>query len=198
MPAANEQRYNDRVQTQVFELHGTLDRSDLTRFQYFHTLRRTWPVAVFVALILILVLPLGALAMIANPDSDWRPVLTNALPFVLLLVFWLFLLGGMPFRNARKALTTQGYLREPITYTFTDETISGTGPSIRWSIAWNVMKRIRETRSLFLLYHAPNVAVILPKRFFQSSSEMDAWRQFVATYLDSKRIDKLSFVARLC
>ena len=61
-----ESRYNDPMQTQVFELQGTLDLRDLTRFQYFHTLRRTWPLAVFFALILIFVLPLAVLAMAAK------------------------------------------------------------------------------------------------------------------------------------
>ena len=150
------------------------------------------------ALILILVVPLVALAIIANPDSGWRQVLTNALPFFALLVLWLLLLGAMPYRNARQALTAQTYVREPITYTLTDETISAAGPSVRWSLAWNVMKRMCETKSLFLLYHAPNLAVIVPKRFFQSASEMQAWRQFVSVHLDSKRIDKPNFVARLC
>ena len=65
----------------MFEIHGTFDLNDLIRFQYFHTLRRTWPVAVFVALILILIAPLGALAII---------------------------LGVMPCRNAKKALIAQG------------------------------------------------------------------------------------------
>ena len=195
---ASESHYNNRVQTQVFELHGVLGLGDLTRFQYFHALRRAWPIAMFAALILIFVLPLGVLAMTLNPNSDWRTVFTNALPFVLLLALWLFLLGVMPYRYARKMLKAQGYLQEPITYTFTDETISGVGSSTHWSLAWNVMKRIRETKSLFLLYHAPNIAIIVPKRFFQSESEMEAWRQFVTRYLDSKRIDKLGLVARMC
>src|SRR5438067_2122232 len=78
------------------QLYGTLDLGDLARFQYFHTFRRTWPVAVVAVLILTLVMPLSTLAIIANPDSDLRPIFTNALPFALLLVLLLFLLGPMP------------------------------------------------------------------------------------------------------
>jgi hypothetical protein len=187
------------VQTQpAFELHGTFDIADMTRFQYFHTLRGLWPIAIFAVLVLILFVPLLVLTAVANPESDWRTVLTNALPFFLLLLFWLFILGVMPLRNARKQLVTQSYLREPITYIFTSETISGTGPSMHWSTAWSVMKRIRETKSLFLLYHGPNIAVIVPKRFFQNPSEMENWRQLVMTSMDPKRIDKPGFVGRLC
>jgi hypothetical protein len=136
--------------------------------------------------------------VIADPDSDWRTVITNALPFILVLVLWPCLLGIMPYRNARKLLATQSHLREPITYSFTDETISGTGPSAQWSIAWSLVKHIRETKSLFLLYHHPNIAIVVPKRFFQGASEMETWRQFVVTHLDSNRMDKPGFVARWC
>jgi hypothetical protein len=153
---------------------------------------------VFATLVLVFVAPLGALALIANPESGWRQIFTNALPFFALVVLWLLLLGAMPYRNARKALTTQSYARETITYTFTDEVISAAGPSVHWSIAWSAMIRMRETRSLFLFYHAPNLAVLVPKRFFQNASEMQEWRRFVSTRLDSKRTDKPGLVARLC
>jgi hypothetical protein len=195
---AYEDGYNYLVQTYVIELNGTLGRADLTRFQYFHALRRTWPIAILAALILILFVPALGFVYIAYPEFEWRTVITNAIPFALLLAFWIYVLGIMPYRHARKALATQSYLREPIDYIFTEETISGTGRSAQWSVGWNVMKRIIETKSLFLLYHHSNVAVVVPKRFFQSASEMDTWRQFAAMHMDSKQIDKPGFVARLC
>jgi hypothetical protein len=105
---AGEKGYDRCVQTQsAFELNGTLDLADMTRFQYFHSLRRTWPIAVFAALVMLLLVPILALTVIANPESDWRTILTNALPFFLLLLFWLFFLGVMPRRNARKQLAAQ-------------------------------------------------------------------------------------------
>lgn len=170
----------------------------MTRFQYFHTLRRTWPIAFLAALVLLILVPIFTLTVITNPETDWLTIFKNALPFFFLLLLWLFLLGVLPRRNARKQLAAQSYLREPITYLFTCEAITGTGPSARWSIAWNVLKRVRETKSLFVFYHGPNIGVIAPKRFFQSSSEMEKWRQLVVTYLDTKRIEKPGFVGRLC
>ena len=103
-----------------------------------------------------------------------------------------------PPETARKGLASQAYLREPITYAFTADTISGTSPSVQWTIGWSVVKRICETKSLFLVYQTSNAAVIVPKRFFQDPSEIDSWRQFVGAHLDSKRIEKPGFVARFC
>jgi hypothetical protein len=186
------------VSTQVLELQGTLNLADVLRFQYFHTLRRTWPIAAFIILFVLLVVPLAVFAVVANPESGWTPVIKNALPFLLLLLLWFILLGIMPYRNARKVLASQAYLREPIAYTFTDEAISGTGPSTQWRIAWSVVKRIRETKSLFLVYQAPNLAIIVPKRFFQNHSHLDSWRQLVAAQVGSKCVETPGFVGRFC
>lgn len=75
----DENRYDCRVQTQsTVELHGTLSVTDLTRFQYFHFLRRSWPIVVLFALFLIVLVPLFALTAIANPESGWRPCLRTS------------------------------------------------------------------------------------------------------------------------
>jgi hypothetical protein len=189
------------VQTEsVVELHGTLGIAELKRFQYFHTLRRGWLIVVVVALVLILLLlfPQFALISSANPEYDWRAALTNATPFIILLLFWALVIGVIPYRTARKQLAAQSYLREPITYVFTSETISGTGISASWSIVWNVLKRVQETESLFLLYHGPNIAVIVPKRFFQSPAEMERWCQLVLACIAPKRIEKPGLIGRWC
>jgi len=165
------------------------------RFQYFHTWRRIWPIAVFVALIIIALVPLLVLIAISNPVYVWHYIFTNAPSFVIFLLFLALIMGFMPYRNARKQFAAQSFLREPITYVFTFETVSGTGPSASWSIAWNVLKRIQETRSLFLLYQGPNIAVIVPKRFFQSTAEMEKWRELCVAH---KRIDKPGVVGRWC
>jgi hypothetical protein len=53
---------------------------------------------------------------------------------------------------------------------------------------WDLLKAIHETRSLFLLYHAPNRAVVLPKRFFASPEELKGWRDFASRHVDAKRM----------
>jgi len=113
-----------------------------------------------------------------------------------LLAIWVFLLGFMPYRNAKKVMVAQKYLREPITYTFTEEGLSGSSSSTSYTLAWDVFKKVRESKSLFLLYHGTNIAIVLPKHFFQNEAQIEDWRQFAATHLESKRIDKPSVVAR--
>jgi hypothetical protein len=181
--------------TSPVELHGTLGLAELTRFQYFHILRRSWPLVVVV---LIFIVPILASAAIANPDPNARAMLTNVTPLLLLLLFYTLSIGVMPYRNARKQLTAQSYLREPITYIFTSETISCSGTNASWSMAWNILQKLRETKSLFVLYHGLNLAVIVPKRFFQNAAEMEKWRQLVLGCVAPKRIEKPGLIGRWC
>src|SRR5579862_931821 len=186
------------VQTSpVIEVQGTITLGELTRFQYFHTLHRTWLLAVGAAVTLVFVVPLAVLAA-ASEDLRWRQVLTNAIPFILLLLFWVFALGVLPYWNARKLYASQIFLREPIFYKFSSENFCGSGPSASWSIAWNVLKTVRETKSLFLLYHHRNIAVIVPKRFFGSEAEMEIWRQLVLTSAAPSQIKPIGIVGALC
>lgn len=126
------------------------------------------------------------------------PILTNAIPFILLLLFWVFAPGVLPYWNARKLYASQIFLREPISYTFNSENFSGNGPSASWSIAWSVLKTVHETKSLFLLYHHRNIAVIVPKRFFGSEAEMAAWRQLVLTSFAPHHIKPPGIVGAWC
>ena len=182
----------------AIEISGTLSLGDVTRFQYFHSLRRSWPVAIMLAALVVLLLPILILGFVISPESDWHQVTTNMLPFLGLLLLWIFLLVGLPRIAAKKQFAAQRYLREPITYSFDPETFSGTGPSAKWSLAWDVVKQVRETKTLFVIYHASNVGVIVPKRFFPSRPVMEEWQNLLTARLEPKQIEKPGFVGRRC
>ena len=183
-------------------LHGTITVGDLGRLQYFHVLRRMWPIALLCGLLVLVAAPLLVIAKLApqpdDTDVSWNNVLTNAAPFIFLLCFWLFLFGIAPWRAARRQFRTQVYLGEPITYVFNPESLSASGPSTSWSMAWTNLKRVHETKSLFLLYHAPNLAAVLPKRFFHDHAEMEQWRRLVSDRISPLRIQSPGVVARWC
>ncbi len=61
-----------------------------------------------------------------------------------------------------------------------------------------MVHQLRETRSLFLLYQASSVAVLVPKRFFRSQSEMNQWRQLTRTCLAPEQIEEPGVMARWC
>jgi hypothetical protein len=189
--------YSTRVQ-EVIEVSGTFTVDDLTRLHYFHALRRLWPLLVLAVLFLLVVVPAYVVMLITDSQSDWRQVLSNAMPFVTLVTFWIVIMTWFPHRNARRSFATQKANREPITYTFGPEDFGGKGPSVSWTMVWSVVKYVRETESLFLLYHHKNLAVMVPKHFFLSDAEMAAWRELVRSCIRPKQIEPPGLAGRWC
>jgi len=162
-------------------LQGTYTRADFARFQYFHQLRRIWP-----AILLILVITLALMLLIAaRPDPN---LIANVSPLLAMFAIWLILLGVSPWWAAYRQAARQPYLRDMLEFSFTalGYRLKGTGFSSE--VQWGVLRVLRETKSLFLLYQAPNLAVIVPKRFFESQIQMNTWRQMAEAGIAPRKI----------
>jgi hypothetical protein len=180
----------------AIELHGTLTIAELTRFQYFHTFRRIWPV---LASCMVFAIVLGTLlAFVAMAIPEFRALALEAVPFLIFPVLWTLVLGAIPYRKARKLFAAQRYFREPIAYVFTAETLGSEGAGVSSRIAWNLLKHVRETNSLFLLYHTADAAFLVPKRFFRSPAEMENWRQLVRAGVGPAKMEKPGAIGRWC
>ena len=177
------------------QLHGTLSLGDMYRFQYFHTLRRMWTLLVLAVLLLAVGFAYNLAPEREYPESAVSNIWTNLLPIGLV---WIVVLGIVPYISARKGFSSQPYLREPTNLSFTDEGIAASAVTAQWTIAWAIVKQVYETNTLFLINHAPNIAVIVPKRFFENQMQVNDWRQLALAHLNSKRIEKSGFVARFC
>jgi hypothetical protein len=152
---------------------GELTLADVIKFSYFHYALRFWSVTLLCLLFslfgLITVLLTGDPERLQNPGFF----------YVIMLLFALLQLG-LPYLCARKQYARLRYLREPMRYQFTNEMIRLEGPSFSGEITWPLVHSVYETRSTFLIYQSPQVAWILPKRFFcGESQEIQRWRQFV-------------------
>jgi hypothetical protein len=182
----------------TIELSGTLSVRDLARIQYFHALR-LWPLAAAVVTLLVLLF-LFNLATAGDPETYCKLVVANAAPFEFLLIAWVVVaVGIMPYVNARRSFAHLTELREPTTYTFNAEGIVTAGQSMTWRIDWGMVKRVRETKSAYIVYRSPRLAaMLLPKRFFLSEAEMTLWRDLVTACIVPRQIEKPGFIARWC
>lgn len=179
------------------EVGGTLEVADLARYQYYHFLRRLWPVVILLVCAAVLIGPAAIYLIVTANADELRTRLANAVPFLLLIAFWLSLPIVVPRWAAKKQLKTQSYLREPVSYSFGRDGIEMNGQSVSSRMAWSTIREVRETKSLFLLYHAPNIAIVLPKRFFDGVDELERWRRLVAAAF-SKGISSSLPVGRWC
>jgi YcxB-like protein len=168
------------------ELNGTIRFDELTRVVYFCTLSRQGLVAaVFVV----------AMILLASPVSDWASVQKDIWMIPLLIYF--VVVGVAPYWKLRNAFASQSYMRESVTYVFGPETVARTSASLSWDVRWNVIKRIQETKSFFLLYQG-KAAIVVPKRFFQSPDQMESWRQLAVECVATSRIEKAGVLGGLC
>jgi hypothetical protein len=182
-----------------FQLNGTLERGDLIRFQYAHSARGLTGIAIFLAGGLVVALVLGLFATSehsSDEEHSWSEILRNAIPFIILLVFWLALIFGRPYLAGKKQYTSQQHFREPITYAFANQSFSGSSASVSWTVQWSILRRVLESQRLFLFYHGPNAAVIVPKRFFDSTQQIEVFKSFVRDHSIVTRIQSVGPLGR--
>lgn len=103
----------------------------------------------------------------------------------------------LPYTTARKQYASQSLVSEAGSYSFTSDEIEYRGKSASSQMLWSVIREIRETKSLFLLYHAHNLAMILPKPYFLDAPEMAVWRSLAASKL-AKGIAAPGPIGRWC
>jgi hypothetical protein len=191
-------RYDVAMTTSnAVEVGGTIAVADLARYQYYHFHRRLWPAVILLVFAAAVSVPATVYLVITSNSEELRPLLANAAPFFFLLALWVGLPIVVPYWAAKKQYAAQCCLREPTVYLFDQNRIKVESESTSSSLAWSTIREIRETKSLFLLYHAPKIAMVLPKRFFDGDDELGQWRRLV-TAAYPKGISKSSPVGRWC
>lgn len=178
-------------------LHGTFTVGDLRRFLYYGMFQRAQAIGTVVLFLLALV----SIAVMVwfVPGSNIIGIAFNASPFVAVFLFWCLAMVVMPFRSAKKRFACEKHLSEPSTYVFAPEEVSITSPSNSAVVKWIAITEVRETKSLFLLQLGKNSAIPVPKRFFASAAEVDAWKQLVMSQVKSQRaISMRGVVAPWC
>lgn len=164
------------------QVSGRVTVEDLARFQHAHSARTSGWIVVIFATVAIPV-AVGVLLDGSSGSSDgtpgWAQVAKNATPWGLMMLLWIVLIFVRPRFIAKKQISQQAVLQQPVTFSFTDESFGQSGPINSWSAQWAVLKRVRETRSLFVLYHGANTGVVLPKRFFDTPGQIEQFRRIV-------------------
>jgi hypothetical protein len=178
-----------------FEIQGQLTTSDLVRFQYFHIFRRSWPILAATLAILILWMAVLIYDMASAPKL--YDILANTLPLIVVLFLWTLVVAIRPYIAALRQRKTQTYIRDPLTYRFSDEALAVTGPNAAWTVAWNSVRSIVETKNLFVVYHGPTAATIVPKRFFENSEAEEDLRSLLKIAVQA-RFSKGGRLARFC
>jgi YcxB-like protein len=141
----------------------------------------------FALLGIVAVLLPGSRGTIVNPGLDY-----------VFMLFWALLILSGPYLFARRQYKRQTYLREPMQYLFTNDQVRLKGPSFSCELSWSLVQRVRETQRMFLVYQSPQIAWLLPKRFFSDQASTEAWKSFVISRLSKQSLfSEPGFIGRL-
>jgi hypothetical protein len=172
----------------MVELQGTLTFGDLLCFSYFHQLRRIWPLVV--GLFFAFTIVLGIVLLDPTRIDSMR------LPLVVMAAIVVFLVG-CPYVSARKQFARPVF-RDTMRHTFSPDGIQSKATGILSEVQWGILYEVRETKRLFLVYYASNMALIIPKRFFINQAEIESWKKIALTGIAPKQIAEPGFVGLWC
>jgi hypothetical protein len=173
----------------MMQLRDTYTVADFARFQYFHVLRRMW------TLLWIAAITESLLLVVALTASN-RNTTTNVVPLIVMIAVWLGLIFVVPYVSARRIFSKQPYLGHPVSITFTNTGYEMTGTGFSSKVDWNVLHVVAETKSQFLLYHSPNMAAVVPKRFFTDAAEVEAMKRLAIDGIAPKKITSATLLSR--
>jgi len=123
----------------------------------------TMPVIIFVYLIGLMFI----VSYFINGGSFYIPLFA--------ILFLSYLPIGV-HRAAKRAYNSSKTLHERITYTFTPEIIAAKGETSDFTIKWQSLHKTKETKDWFLLYTNMQSAMVIPKKAFNSTADMERLR----------------------
>lgn len=177
----------------VITLQGTRTLGDFQRAEYFTWFRRLWSQALMLAFFL-LIFTAAFVAYVQGQHNSF----VNVIPFVVLFLLWAASGVVIPLQAAKRKLAGLKWLGEATTFTFEAEGIRMASASFSSETRWSVVKEVCETKSLFLLRSGEQSAITLPKRFFASAAEIDAWKELVQAQMKCRRVAVRGIAARWC
>ncbi len=186
------------IDTASIEASIQLEFHDFLRFQYFHTLRRLWIGLILLLLLLVGLILLLALTWISSPREIFTNVFSNFGQMLFFAGLGIFSLLGGPYIHARRMMRTTPELQEMTAFRISPELIQTRSATTRMECQWERVHFVQETASFFLLYFAPQIATILPKRAFHSQQEVQQFRELVLAQLGQKKFRKPGVVGRWC
>ncbi len=157
----------------MVQVQGRVSWSDYLRAQYLHLRPRpSWERAgigiVVAGLALLAVVVWRALS--GNPPSRFPYLLVGSLVY-LALYFFVF----VPWR-ARSLFRRQKVLHVPFRIEADGDGLVISSELGEVRLPWGILRNWKESRRLFLIYHADGLFHLIPKRLFASFEEIEAFR----------------------
>lgn len=122
-----------------------------------------------------------------RPDTDWQQMLTADNRLAVVFFIPIILVFILPLLSARKILSSERNKRGTA-YRFSDAGIHVESHLAVADVKWGAILSVVETRTVFLLSPAPNVAHTVPLRCFANDSDLKAARELFRENISSAKL----------
>jgi hypothetical protein len=154
---------------------GTYEANDLISAAWVHLRPRPSLRWVGIVLVVLAVVAMFVNFRVAPEDARWVAWFLP-LTFLYIVLAYGF---GIPYK-ARRAYKQRKDLQRPISFTATESGLSFATEGSSGVKPWADFHKWKEGKSTLLLYLSDNLYQAVPKRFFASERELDAFREVVS------------------
>ncbi|SRR5258708_7011992 len=124
------------------------------------------------------------LAVIALGFSGFDAVVhqKQLIPFICLAasLAWMAVVFGVTYpKRLKKIFQQQKLLHKPFSFTITDEAILSKAEHGQANLSWDIFRKWKESKELFLLYQSDILFHIVPKRSFASEEDLVQFRKLL-------------------
>ncbi|USK91834.1 YcxB family protein [Rossellomorea marisflavi] len=168
-------------------VNGTVTKEEFTTFGLYHFKKFHTITFYFLLVVVFLIFAIPTSTMV---ELDVYIYFIGLYGVISLVSSLLVLLIG---RTAVKVRTSKEYKSDPliqnkITYTFSENEIKQTFGRSAGYFEWSNLRSVHENKDMFRLYVSKSKAIILPKRFFDSSSEIDQFKKLLRDQVDERKV----------
>ncbi|MFZ0886217.1 MAG: YcxB family protein [Candidatus Acidiferrales bacterium] len=142
----------------------------------------SWKLLTIYSVIGVLILPLAVLASL-HDEAGWK----DQWPLFAAGLFFLSWAWIVVFYRSYRLKTGSPNLKGLVRYEFDESGIQCTALHSQSEVRWPAILKWKEGEDTILMYHAPKLANIIPKRFFQSPGDVDALRNLLRTNVQPKK-----------
>jgi hypothetical protein len=114
-------------------------------------------------------------------NTTTRPIL------IIVGIFFLVWLWLILFVQSRRMVKTVPNMKGPIRYEFDDAGVLIVALHASTEMQWASILQWKENKNVFLLYQSPQLAQIIPKRFFGNEQDVMAVRELLRTNISKKK-----------
>jgi hypothetical protein len=109
---------------------------------------------------------------------DTMAIWSRILLPVFLIVIIMFIIGRL---SSSRSYKQTSFSKGELKYIFNEDVIEYDAPDSSGNLKWSTLKKFKETKEFFYLYTTSFSAIIIPKRAFNSESDLNAFKSLVVS-----------------